>query len=66
MAQVSLSTLIDSRVKKAVTAYCKSHGIKLRHFIEQALVEQLEDHIDLSVYHERKHEETIPLEELLD
>lgn len=65
MQTVTLSTLIDSRVKQAASAYCKEHGVKLRHFIEQAMLEQLEDAIDLEAYHQRKNENTISLEALL-
>ncbi len=61
----NLSTIIDRRIKEAALAFCKSRGLKLRYLIEQALVEQLEDEIDLESYHERRKEETIPLEEIL-
>lgn len=61
----TLSTIIDTRVKNAVTAFCKKRGIKIRFLIEQALIEQLEDEIDLEAYHERRNEETFTLEEVL-
>ena len=61
----TLSTVIDARVKDAITAFCKRRGIKLRYLIEQALIEQLEDEIDLEAYHARRDEETVPLEEIL-
>lgn len=61
----ALSTVIDASVKEAATKYCEQHGLKLRHFVEQALLEQLEDAIDLEAYHHRKDEETIDLEEIL-
>lgn len=61
----TLSTVIDSQVKEAVISFCKKRGIKLRYLIEQALVEQLEDEIDLEAYHSRRNEETIPLEQIL-
>lgn len=62
---VPLSTLVDVDVKRAVTAFCKRRGMKLRSLVEQALVEQLEDEIDLEAYHQRRSEETIPLEKIL-
>ena len=62
---VTLSTVIDARVKDAITSFCKRRGIKLRYLIEQALVEQMEDEIDLDAYHARRHEETIPFEKIL-
>ncbi len=65
MSDAVLSTLIDSQVKEATTRFCKKRGLKLRHLVEQALVEQLEDEIDLEAYHQRRHEETVPLERIL-
>lgn len=61
----TLSTVIDSRVKDALIRFCKRRGIKLRYLIEQALVEQLEDEIDLEAYHSRRKEETVSLEDVL-
>ncbi len=61
----TLSTIIDAQVKEALVSFCKRRGIKLRYLIEQALVEQLEDEIDLEAYHARRNEETVPLEEVL-
>ena len=61
----TLSTIIDARVKDALVSFCKRRGIKLRYLIEQALVEQLEDEIDLEAYHARRNEETVSLEEVL-
>ncbi|MCA1588794.1 MAG: DUF6290 family protein [Acidobacteria bacterium] len=61
----TLSTIIDARVKDAVTSFCKRRGIKMRYLIEQALIEQLEDEIDLEAFRSRKNEETVPLEKVL-
>lgn len=61
----TLSTVIDIRVKDAITNFCKRRGIKLRYMVEQALIEQLEDEIDLEAYHARRDEETFSLEEIL-
>ena len=61
----TLSTVIDVRVKDAITSFCKRRGIKLRYMIEQALIEQLEDEIDLEAYRARRDEETFSLEEVL-
>jgi hypothetical protein len=62
---VILSTEIDSQVKKAAMEFCRRRGLKLRHLVEQALVEQLEDEMDIEAYHQRKAEGTVPLEEIL-
>lgn len=61
----TLSTIIDARVKKALVTFCKRRGIKMRYMIEQALIEQLEDEIDLEAYYARRDEETVPLEQVL-
>ncbi len=61
----TLSTIIDARVKDALVSFCKRRGIKLRYLIEQALVEQLEDEIDIEAYHARRNEETVSLEQVL-
>ncbi len=52
----TLSTIIDARVKDAITSFCKRRGIKLRYLVEQALIEQLEDEIDLEAYRSRRDE----------
>ncbi|MDQ3490367.1 MAG: DUF6290 family protein [Acidobacteriota bacterium] len=60
----TLSTIIDARVKDAITSFCKRRGIKLRYLVEQALIEQLEDEIDLEAYRSRRDEETFSFEEI--
>ena len=61
----TLSTIIDARVKDAVTHFCKRRGIKIRYLIEQALIEQLENEVDLEAYNARKNDETYSLEDVL-
>ncbi len=61
----TLSTIINSDVKHAAVAFCKKKGLKLRYFIEEALLDQLEDEIDVEAYRKRKNEECIPLEQVL-
>lgn len=60
-----LSTAIDADLKKAATVYCNAHGLKLQYLIEQALLERLEDAVDLEIYQKRRNEETVPLEQIL-
>lgn len=62
---VVLSTVIDSRVKKALTEFCRRRGLKVRYVVEEAILEQLEDAVDLAAYQARRDEETIPLEDVL-
>jgi hypothetical protein len=61
----TLSTYLDIHLKEALTSFCKKRGLKIQHFIEKAVIEQLENEIDLEAYYKRKNEETVSLEELL-
>ena len=63
--QATLSTSIDSDLKKALSAYCKKRGLKIQSVVENAIREQLEDEIDLAHYDERKNEEEISLAAVL-
>ncbi|MBP9674523.1 MAG: hypothetical protein KBD63_05455 [Bacteriovoracaceae bacterium] len=61
----TLSTNIDSELKKALTLFCKKRGLKIQSVIENAIREQLEDEMDLTTYQERKNEEEVSLNEVL-
>lgn len=61
----NLSTVIENNVKRAVMEFCKKRGFKIRYIVEQALLEYLENEIDIEAYHSRKNEETVSLEEIL-
>lgn len=61
----TLSTVIDSNVKKAVDQFCEERGLKLRYLVEQALVEQIEDTMDLEIYRARRSEKTISFHKVL-
>ncbi len=63
--QATLSTTIDSDLKKALAAFCKKRGLKIQSVVENAIREQLEDEIDLASYDERKNEEEISLTAVL-
>ena len=43
MAQVQLATRIDARVKKAIEMLCETRGLKMNRFIEEALIDKLEE-----------------------
>jgi len=63
--QATLSTSIDSDLKKALAAFCKKRGLKIQSVVENAIREQLEDEIDLASYDERKNEEEVSLTSIL-
>lgn len=63
--QSTLSTNIDSELKKALSAFCKKRGLKIQSVVENAIREQLEDEIDLASYDKRKNEEEVSLASIL-
>lgn len=63
--QATLSTNIDSELKKALAIFCKKKGLKIQSVVENAIREQLEDEIDLASYQKRKNEEEISLSAVL-
>jgi hypothetical protein len=63
--QATLSTSIDLDLKKALSIFCKKHGLKIQSVVENAIREQLEDEIDLASYRERKDEEEVSLAAVL-
>lgn len=63
---VTLSTNLDIQIKEALIKLCKKKGLKIQHFIESAIIEKLEDEVDLEAYQKRKNEETVSLASLLE
>jgi hypothetical protein len=47
MALVQLATRIDSRLKRAVEKVCEARGLKMNRFIQDALIDKLEELEDL-------------------
>ncbi len=48
MAAKQLATLIDEKVKKALDDFCEERGLKINRFIEDAILDKLEEFEDLS------------------
>ena len=65
MAQVQLATRIDGRIKRAVEKYCESRGLKMNRFIEEALVDKLEELEDIEDVKRIRAESTRPLRDIL-
>lgn len=65
MKQTQLATRINERVKKAVEQVCKTRGLKMNRFIEEALVDKLEELDDIEDLKKIRCEPTKPLSELL-
>ncbi len=60
-----LSTIVSAQLKDALTRFCHKRGLKINHFISEAILEHLEDEEDVASYEDRRHEKKISLEDVL-
>lgn len=60
-----ISTILSVQVKDALSKFCQKRGFKISRFIEEAILERLEDEVDIVSYETRRNEERISLEDLL-
>ena len=65
MAKVQISARVDDVLKNALERYCKSRGIVMNHFIQEALIDRLEELEDVEDVKQLRHEPTRPLHEVL-
>ena len=65
MATDQISARVDPALKKAVEDYCRSRGIVMNHFIQEALLDRLEELEDAEDLKTIRHEPTRPLSEVL-
>lgn len=65
MAQVQLATRIDRRVKKAIEMTCEARGLKISRFVENALIDKLEELSDIEDITKIRREPTRPLEDVI-
>jgi hypothetical protein len=62
---VQLNSRVDPALKKAIDAYCRSRGVSLSHFVQEALIDRLEELEDVEDLKKIRHEPTRPLAEVL-
>lgn len=65
MAQAQLATRVDARVKKAVEHVCATRGLKINRFVEDALLDKLEELADVDELKKIRFEATRPLAEVM-
>jgi hypothetical protein len=65
MAQTQLATRIDTKVKRAVEKVCEARGLKMNRFIEEALLDKLEELEDIEDLKKIRCEPSRPLEDVL-
>ena len=65
MTTTQISARIDTTLKKALDEYCRSRGIVVNHFVQEALIDRLEELEDIEDLKRLRHEPTRPLAEVL-
>ena len=55
MATVQVNARIDVALKKALDAYCQAHGVVMNHFIQEALIDRLEELEDIQDLKQLRH-----------
>jgi serine/threonine protein kinase HipA of HipAB toxin-antitoxin module len=65
MATVQISARIDVALKKALDSHCRVHGVVMNHFIQEALLDRLEELEDIEDLKKLRHEPTRPFDEVL-
>ena len=62
--QAQLATRIESKIKRAVKRACQSRGLRMNQFIEDALVDKLEELEDIKDLKKIQGEPCKPFEEV--
>ncbi len=62
---VQINARIDATLKRALEKYCRSRGIVMNHFIQEAILDRLEELEDVEDLKAIRHEPTRPLSEVL-
>ena len=65
MPTVQISARIDKRLKKVLDEVCRSRGIVMNHFIQEAVLDRLEEFEDVEDLKAIRHEPTRPLADVL-
>ena len=65
MATVQISARVDIALKQALDAYCQAHGVVMNHFIQEALLDRLEELEDIEDLKKLRHEPTRPFAEVV-
>ena len=62
---VQINARIDAALKKALDEYCRTRGVVMNHFIQEAILDRLEELEDLEDLAALRREPTRPLSEVL-
>ena len=56
---VAFSTTLSAETRKLLERFCKKRGVRQNHFVEQAILEKLEDEMDMEIISEREFEDLV-------
>ena len=65
MTTVQINARIEAQLKKALDEFCRSRGIVMNHFIQEAILDRLEEFEDTEDLKAIRHEPTRPLSVVL-
>jgi len=65
MTQKQLATKLDAEVKDALDALCSARGIKIGHFVQEAILDKIEELEDIEDLRKLRKEEFVPLSDLI-
>ena len=65
MAAKQLATKIDEDIKDALDAFCEERGLKINRFIEDAILDKIEEFEDISEIRKLKKEKSRPLADIV-
>ncbi|PIU00198.1 MAG: hypothetical protein COT74_04485 [Bdellovibrionales bacterium CG10_big_fil_rev_8_21_14_0_10_45_34] len=65
MGAKQLATKIDSQIKDALDSFCQERGLKIGRFIEDAILDKLEEYEDVSDLKNLRKETYRPFDDIL-
>jgi hypothetical protein len=65
VATAQIAVRVDGRLKRAVDEACRARGVKLTRFVQEALLDKLEEIADADDLPRLKREPTRPLRDLI-
>lgn len=65
MGKVQINVRVDEALKRAVVQFCRSRGLVVGHFVQEALLDRLEELEDIDDLKRIRHEPTRPLADVI-
>ena len=65
MGAKQLATTVDAKVKEALDSFCEERGLKISKFIEDAILDKIEEYEDVSQLRKLRKEKTRLFQDVL-